>query len=74
MLTAIDSHVADPATIAAEREGQIDSEAIEPTELLRRRYLEGATADERARFNRLNPADQESELQAWKWSGIRLAE
>jgi hypothetical protein len=74
MLNAIDSHAADPATVAAEREGQIDFEAIEPPDLLRRCYLEGATADERARFNRLNPADQESELQAWKWSGIRLAE
>jgi hypothetical protein len=74
MLASIGSATADPATLAAEREGQIDLEAIEPIELLRRKYLEGATADERARFNRLNPADQEGELQAWKWSGIRLAE
>jgi hypothetical protein len=72
MLAARKSEVADPADIAAEQEGQDD--AIEPTELLRRRYLEGATEEQRARFHKLNPADQEHELKAWEVTGDRVAE
>jgi hypothetical protein len=71
MLAAIDSEAADPAELAAERENQDDPEVIEPTEVLRRRYLEGATADQRAQFHRLNSADQEHELSAWEVTGAR---
>jgi hypothetical protein len=58
--------------IAAEREEQDDPEAVEPTELLRRQYVEGATADQKARFHRLNPADQENELRDWKLTNDRM--
>ncbi len=74
MLAAIDSKAADPAEIVEAREEQDDREAIEPMELLRRRYLEGADADQKARFHQLNKADQEHELTAWKLTGDRLAE
>ena len=40
--------------------------------MLKRRYLEGAEADQRARFHRLTPADQEHELQSWELTGDRV--
>jgi hypothetical protein len=82
MLAAIDSQVRDPAELAAEREEQEmeersspgDPAGVKPTEVLKRKYVEGATPAERARFNRLSTADQEHELQAWQWTGKRLAD
>jgi hypothetical protein len=80
MLAVRDSGASDPADIAAEREEKErqkhaparDPEAIEPIEILQRRYLEGANSDQRARFNRLNQADQEHELTAWRLTGDRM--
>jgi hypothetical protein len=82
MLEVIDSEDRDPAEIAAEREEQEmqdrtrpdDPAGIEPIEVLKSKYLEGANADERARFNRLSMADQEHEVMAWRWTGKRLAD
>jgi hypothetical protein len=82
MLAVIPSKSEDPAEIAAEREEQErqehtrldDPEASGSMEVLRRRYIEGANPAQRARFNRMNPADQEHELKAWKFTGDRLAE
>jgi hypothetical protein len=82
ILAAFDSKAADPYEIVAdqdERERQEhtlleDPEAIAPIEVLRRRYLEGANAQQRARFHDLNPTDQEHELRAWELTGDRLAE
>jgi hypothetical protein len=81
MLAVRDSGASDPADIAAEREESErqkhararDPEAIEPIEMLRRRYLEGANSDQRARFNRLNEADREHELTAWRLTGDRIS-
>jgi hypothetical protein len=82
MLAAIHSSTADPAELVADQEERDkqertrleDPEAIGPFEVVRRRYLEGADAGQRARFHRLTPADQENELRAWELTGDRLAE
>jgi hypothetical protein len=82
ILAALDAKADDPADIAAELEEQEMQERARPDDLagtgpievLKRRYLEGADADERARFYRLSPADQEHELRAWQWTGKRLAD
>jgi hypothetical protein len=71
MRAVVSSNSADPAEIVAEREGQDESEAIESTELLRRRYLEGANPNQKARFYQMTPADQEHELASWNHTGIR---
>jgi hypothetical protein len=70
---------ANPGDIAAQREEQAEqdriryeNEAIDQIEVLRSRYLNGATADEKARFFKMTPADQEAELRAWQWSDDRL--
>jgi hypothetical protein len=82
MLAAVDAKADDPADIAAENEEQEMQERARPDdvataeqiEVLERKYLEGADANERARFHRLSPADQEHELRAWQWTGNRLAD
>jgi hypothetical protein len=74
MLAVRPSDVSDPSEIAAEREELDDPESLGDMELLRRRYIEGANSDQRARFNQMTREDQEHELQAWRWSGVRLAE
>jgi hypothetical protein len=79
MLAVRDSGARDPAEIAAELEesarqeqSRVDNpEAIEPIEVLKRRYLEGANSDQKARFHKLNPTDQELEVTAWKLTGMR---
>jgi hypothetical protein len=82
MLATIRSSTAAPAEIVAdqeererqERPHREDPEVIEPIEVLRRRYLEGADAGQRARFHHLNRTEQEHELRAWELTGDRLAE
>ena len=80
MLVVTDSKAGDPAEIASQREERErrehahpdHPEAIESIEVLKRRYLEGAEADQRARFHRLTPADQEHELRSWELTGDRV--
>ena len=74
MLAVIDSGAFDPAKIAKENEGREENDDhrdVEPADVLQRRYLEGASANERARFHRLNPANREHELAAWNATGMR---
>lgn len=75
MLAVIDSGARDPAEIVAEqeeRDGQEHSpEAMESLEVTQRRYIEGASSQERARFNRMTASDKEHELIAWKLTGTR---
>lgn len=74
MLASIPSGSDDPAEIIAEQEEKDDTLTVEPIDVLRRRYLEGADASQKARFYRMNEVDQEYELTAWKITGDRLAE
>lgn len=72
MLASIDSKSTDPADIVTEQEEQDFLESIEPMDLLRRRYLENADADQRARFHRLNAAERDHELRSWELTGDRM--
>ena len=74
MMAAIDSKTAKPDEIAAAREEQAEPEAIDPIDLLTRRYLEGADSDQKARFHRLSKAEREHELKAWDLTEERLAD
>ncbi len=72
MLAVIGSGAADPADIAADREELDDSEALDPIEARRRRFLETATPGQRARLNSLSPGEQAHELEAWDRTGMFL--
>jgi hypothetical protein len=69
MMALIDSRTANPAEIVAEQEEQDVPEAVEPIEVVRARFLNVATAGQRARFNRLSPEEKEIELRAWNLTG-----
>jgi hypothetical protein len=69
MLAVIPSRSKGPADIVADREELDHSEAIDPTEVRRRRFLETATRDDKARLLGLPPAEQERELEAWDLTG-----
>jgi hypothetical protein len=77
ILAVCDSKAGDPAEIAAEREEQErlqlahsdDPAAIEPSEVLKRRYLEVASAHQKGRFYKMTPAEQDHELLAWDATG-----
>jgi hypothetical protein len=75
MLAVRDSGASDPAEIVAEQEERYgqerDSESDEPIEVTKRKYIEGASSQEKARFHAMNATDKEHELTSWKITGMR---
>jgi hypothetical protein len=69
MLAVVPSEAANPADIVAEWEEQDDPAIPDPIEVLRSRFLDRATPGQRARLNRLPPAEQADELRAWDLTG-----
>jgi hypothetical protein len=71
ILAVVPSSGDNPADIAAERDDLDKEQFVEPIEVTKLRYIDGANRAQRAKFHNLSAADQVNELIAWKLTGER---